>query len=214
MNIKFTRRNFFKMLCAYALNATLTGAVRSFVSVARAGAPEFPVDRQVIESWMDQWMKIDRMPMGVLHLGRFADPIYFLFESITWKPNPGQEDFKTVTVPAGFVTDFASIPRMFWSVLRPDGKYTYPAIVHDFLYWTQTRPKEVADKIFKFGMEDFGVGTVTSTAIYNAVYWFGSSAWNENAKLKEKGEKRILKRLPEDPSTTWAQWKRLSNVFE
>jgi hypothetical protein len=159
-------------------------------------------------------MKIDRESIGTLHVGRFADPIYFLLKPITWNPNPGQESFQAVTVPLGFVTDFASIPRMFWSALRPDGKYTYPAIVHDFLYWTQTRPKEEADKIFKFAMEDFGIGTVTSTTIYKAVDLFGSYAWNENTKLKAKGEKRILRRLPESPTTTWAEWKKRANVFE
>jgi hypothetical protein len=163
---------------------------------------------------MDQWMKIERESIGALHVGRFADPIYFLLKPITWKPNPGQEAFQAVTVPVGFVTDFASIPRMFWSALRPDGKYTYPAIVHDFLYWTQTRPKEEADTIFKFGMEDFDISTVTSTAIYHAVYRFGSNAWKENARLKAKGEKRILKRFPVDSTTTWAEWKKRSDVFE
>src|SRR5262245_55189884 len=139
MNIELTRRVLCKTSCAYALSATYIGAVSLFVSVAQADSPELPVDRQVIVSWMDQWMKIDRMPMGVLHLGRFADPIYFLIKPITWKPNPGQETFQAVTVPVGFVTDFASIPRIFWSALPPDGRYTYPAIVHDYLYWTQTR---------------------------------------------------------------------------
>jgi hypothetical protein len=173
---------------AYTLNATCLGAVRWFGSFARADTPEFPPDSQAIEAWMDKWMKRDRESIGALHVGRFADPIYFLLKPITWKPNPGQGAFQAVSVPVGFVTDFASIPRIFWSVLRPDGRYTYPAIVHDFLYWTQTRPKEVADKIFKFGMEDFGVGTVRSTAIYNTVYWFGSGAWNENTRLRAQGE--------------------------
>ena len=29
-----------------------------------------------------------------------------------------------------------------------------------------------------------------------------------NAETKTKGEKRILKRLPDDPLTTWAEWKK------
>jgi len=29
--------------------------------------------------------------------------------------------------PAGFVTDFASISRLFWTLLPRDGEYTYPA---------------------------------------------------------------------------------------
>ncbi len=38
-------------------------------------------------------------------------------------------------VPAGFVTDFASIPRIFWSLLSPtDLRYSKPAVVHDYGY--------------------------------------------------------------------------------
>lgn len=214
MNIELARRALCKTSCAYALNTLFTGAATSFLSAAQADAPEFPVDRQDIESWMDKWMKVNRMPGGVLRVARFADPTYYLINPINWKPNPGQEDFQAVTVPIGFVTDFASIPRIFWSVLRPDGRYAYAAILHDFLYWTQTRPKKEADKIFKFAMEDFGIGTVTSTAIYEAVNWFGSNAWDESTKLKAKGEKRILRRFPESPTTTWAEWKKLASVFE
>jgi hypothetical protein len=140
---------------------------------------------------MDKWMKTDKAAVGALDVGRFADRIYFLLKPITWKPNLGQESFQEVTVPIGFVTDFASIPRAFWSALPPDGRYTWPAIVHDYLYWTQMRSKEDADMIFKFGMEDLGVGTVVSNLIYNAVHSFGSYAWRKNAQLKAKGEKRF-----------------------
>lgn len=36
-------------------------------------------------------------------------------------------------VPPGYVTDFASIPRMFWSIFPPFGKYTKAAVLHDVL---------------------------------------------------------------------------------
>jgi hypothetical protein len=42
-----------------------------------------------------------------------------------------------ITVPAGFVTDFASTPRAIWAVLPPFGTYQLAAVVHDFLYWDQ-----------------------------------------------------------------------------
>jgi hypothetical protein len=163
---------------------------------------------------MEEWITKKKLPVGGLHVSRFADPVYFLTKSIKWRPNPGQEEFQSVTVPLGFVTDFASIPRVFWSLLRPDGEYTYPAIVHDFLYWTQTTPRDAADKILKFGMEDFAVDPVTTAAIYYPVYIFGRIAWNENARLKAKGEKRVLKRFPENPTTTWEEWKKEPDHFE
>lgn len=71
-----------------------------------------------MEEWMDSWIKAQRAPDGALRLGKFADPIYFLVEPIGWKPNPGQR-VPAVNVPKGFVTDLTSVPRPFFSLLRP-----------------------------------------------------------------------------------------------
>lgn len=38
-----------------------------------------------------------------------------------------------VTVPAGFDTDLASVPRPFWVLVPPYGKCTGPAVLHDYL---------------------------------------------------------------------------------
>jgi hypothetical protein len=165
------------------------------------------VDLEAVDAWMKTWMSQSKQATGVLHLSRFADPTYFLLKPITWKPNPGQESYPSVTVPVGFVTDFASIPRAFWSALRPDGLYTYPAIVHDYLYWEQSVSREAADTIFKLGMEDFRIASATTASVYNAVRTFGGSAWQSNAKLKAAGERRLLTKFPEDPTLTWKQWK-------
>jgi hypothetical protein len=175
-------------------------------------APQAPGRERSPEEWMNEWMTA-KVPVGTLHVSRFREPIYFLIKPITWRPNPGQEKYAAVTVPVGFVTEFASIPRPFWSLLRPDGDYTYPAIVHDYLYWTQTRSKEVADSIFRFGMQDFGVNPATVAAIYEAVHLGGGSAWSSNAQLKRRGEQRILKRSPDNPRTSWQEWKKRPDVF-
>ena len=111
------------------------------------------------DEWMLQWITESRKPtsgeqapVGALYVGRFADPVYFLRESIGWKPNPPQQTaYEPVQVPVGFVTDFASIPRLFWSLLRPDGLYAYAAIIHDYLYWEQFLPEYPAH-LFLFGM--------------------------------------------------------------
>jgi len=182
--------------------ATAIGSLASADALAQEQA-----DPAAVDAWMKSWMSQAKQASGVLHLSRFADPTYFLLRPITWKPNPGQESHPAVTVPVGFVTDFASIPRIFWSALRPDGQYTYPAIVHDYLYWEQSVSRETADAIFKFGMEDFRVGSATIASVYNAVRTFGGFAWQGNAKLKAAGEKRLLTKFPEDPTLTWQQWK-------
>jgi hypothetical protein len=42
---------------------------------------------------------------------------------------------RIVNVGAGFVTDFASIPRLFWNLVAPtDPGVTEAALVHDWLY--------------------------------------------------------------------------------
>ena len=42
---------------------------------------------------------------------------------IEWKPSSNQDQkLPTVKVPEGFVTDFASVPRVFWTALPPDGE--------------------------------------------------------------------------------------------
>ena len=49
----------------------------------------------------------------------------------------GQTDI-SITVPKGFVTDFASVPKELWSFgLSLHGKFSKAAIIHDYLYWTQ-----------------------------------------------------------------------------
>jgi hypothetical protein len=49
----------------------------------------------------------------------------------------GSEAWQDISVEAGFVTDFASIPRPFWVIYAKWGKYGRAAVVHDWLYWRQ-----------------------------------------------------------------------------
>ena len=198
------------LICATGLTIALA-AVRPTASYAQS--QNGPV-RDEISVWMNTWMSAAKGNSGTLRIGRFADPMYFLLKPITWKPNPDQQAYDPVTVPTGFVTDFASVPRVFWSLLPPDGLYTYPAIVHDYMYWTQTRPKKDADSILKFGMQDFGVSAATTSIIYEAVSRFGDTAWEQNKRLKEAGERRVLRTTPDDPLITWDAWKKNPGVFE
>lgn len=132
---------------------------------------------------------------------------YYLLDPLKWMPNQGQP-FHAVTVPAGFVTDLASIPRAFWSVLPKTGRYAYAAIVHDYLYWVQDVTRSEADEILKTVMMDSDVHALTIQTIYHAVRLFGQSAWHENRKLKETGEKRFLKEFPPNALVSWAEWRK------
>ena len=168
------------------------------------------------DQWMSKWMKSDaaRASDSPLHLGRFREPIYFLLDPISWTPNENQASrFQAVQVPKGFVSDLASIPRAFYSLLRPDGTYAYAAIIHDYLYWTQSVNRKTADEILKNSMEDFEVGPATIRTIFTAIRAAGEFAWNQNADLKRRGEHRVLTQFPPNARTEWLAWKKNKDVF-
>lgn len=153
--------------------------------------------------------------LQVATLTPFGDWDYYYVRggSLIWRPNPGQT-FGTVEVPEGFVCDLTSVPRAFWQVMRPEGRYAYAAVVHDYLYWMQDRSREEADRIFRFALEDSKVDATTITGLYSAVSLLGQSAWDQNRKLRDSGERRILKRFPSDFTTSWAEWKSEPDVFK
>ena len=204
-----SRRSF--LTIAGAFTASVGTEVLAQSSIAGATTDAEYADIAAADEWMKKWMQ-SREASGALRLGRFADRVYFLTQKISWKPNPGQQ-LHSVRVPVGFVTDFASIPRAFWSLLPPDGLYTYPAIVHDYLYWEQPVSRSEADLILRYAMEDFRVDAATIRAIYTGVRVGGGVAWSDNAALKASGERRILRLYPTDPTVRWSEWKLKPGVF-
>jgi hypothetical protein len=134
--------------------------------------------------------------MRVTTLKPFGDWDFYYVDggNLEWQPNPGQK-FKEVTVPSGFVTDLTSIPRVFWQALRPEGRYAYAAVVHDYLYWEQSRPREEADEILKFAMEDSKVNAKLVKTMYLAVRSFGQTAWDK-CKAQEVGRAPIFEAIP------------------
>lgn len=87
---------------------------------------------------------------------------------------------EVITVPVGFVTDFASIPRAFWSIIPPHGIYAKAAIIHDYLYTHGTKGRKYADDVFDEGMKVLGVSDFTRKAMYLAVRLFGSGRYEGN----------------------------------
>lgn len=98
------------------------------------------------------------------------------------------QDGHTITLPAGFVTDLASIPQPFTGIFIPSGAYTLAAVVHDYLCDTRgtgvwhdhpsgvtRRPytsAEAADVLLQ-AMEDLKVARFTRLCIWAAVRLFG-----------------------------------------
>jgi hypothetical protein len=92
---------------------------------------------------------------------------------------------RTITVPRGFETDFASIPRAAWEFLDPeDPIIAWPSVVHDYLYACQgklpdgfTYNRESADAVLREAMEFCGAPSMIRESVYQAVRAFGDSHW-------------------------------------
>ena len=115
----------------------------------------------------------------------------------------------SMTVPIGFVTDFASIPQALQSIIRQNGLYILPAVVHDYLYWKQTCTREQADQIFMLGMIENKVADVHRFPIHAAVRAAGSFAWDDNAKERAANLIRILPkdRMTITAATLWPDYR-------
>ena len=82
-----------------------------------------------------------------------------------------------VTVPAGFVTDFASVPRPLWWWINYWGKHGKAAVLHDHCYQTHCRTRREADDIFYEAMLVGGTRPWKARVMYLAVRLFGWLAW-------------------------------------
>ena len=53
-----------------------------------------------------------------------------------------------MTIPKGFESDMASVPRFLWAVIPPIGPYNKAALLHDYLYKTGKYTRDKTDKLF------------------------------------------------------------------
>jgi hypothetical protein len=85
------------------------------------------------------------------------------------------------TVPKGFTTDFASVPRIFVWLLPRYGRWTQAAVLHDFL-WHLAREgkfnKADADGIFNRALRELEVPFLRRWIMWAAVRWgAGPKSW-------------------------------------
>ena len=83
-----------------------------------------------------------------------------------------------IEVPADFLTDFASVPRLLWPIFQPIGRYAGAALVHDFLYARSVKGRPWADAVFLDLMKQDGVGWITRHILWASVRVFGRGFWS------------------------------------
>ncbi len=94
---------------------------------------------------------------------------------------------EVIGVPAGFITDFASVPRAFWAIFPPWGKYGKAAVLHDWLYSIEYKDsRKLCDDIFYEAMTVLDVSLWARLVIYRAVRAFGWTVWNRHNRAAVK----------------------------
>ena len=114
-----------------------------------------------------------------------------------------------ITVPAGFVTDYATIPEWLWSLYSPHDQYSRAAIVHDYLYWSQLCTRPQADNLFMIAMKESEVPQSTRQNVYAGVHLFGSVSWTDNQTQRNAKMPRIIPMDRHDfpPNWSWEMYR-------
>lgn len=92
-----------------------------------------------------------------------------------------------IIVPDGFITDFASVPRVFWPIISPIDIHANAAVIHDFMYQMYYAPKKDCEWIFNEAMTVLKVPDWKRVCIYNSVYYFGWKTWI-SYRLQDRGK--------------------------
>jgi hypothetical protein len=101
-----------------------------------------------------------------------------LLQAFGYDPGDGKGP---ITAPAGFETDFASVPWGLWNFEAPLGDGGKAAVVHDYLYATRgldgLYSRAEADGVFRKGLADLGVPAWKRALLWAAVRVGGAGGW-------------------------------------
>lgn len=118
--------------------------------------------------------------MNRLQLEDNGDETFTLLADVVWFD---LVTLSSIRVRRGEITDFASIPRIFWPIIPPYGRHGFAAVIHDYLYRVRgvlierTLPRTDCDRIFREIMERSDVVAWRRWTMWTAVRVFGWIAW-------------------------------------
>lgn len=119
-------------------------------------------------------------PLKIELTGSFrrGRPEYHLLEPLTYY----DDEAGSVTVPAGYVTDLASVPRFALWFLPSNGRYARAAVIHDWLYEKggDHSDRLLADTLFLRAMKTLKVKSWRCFLLYWSVRLLG---WRSFGRL-------------------------------
>jgi hypothetical protein len=91
-------------------------------------------------------MATTRLVYESLYYERKAPHRKRLFLPVNVELSTGQQ----VVIPKGFVTDLATVPRIFWGIISPSGRHDLACVVHDYLLDTGYNRKQADRELLHF----------------------------------------------------------------
>lgn len=115
---------------------------------------------------------------------QYKQPILMPLDDTNWELHEEysvKSEHMSFTIPKGFCTDLASVPKALWNLYPPFGLYTGAAVAHDYLYRTKQMrvTRKEADELFKEQMLLAGVDSQQAQLMYLAVRAFGWTAFKD-----------------------------------
>ena len=94
----------------------------------------------------------------------------------------------TLVAPSGFITDFASVPRIPVAFLLVGCMAHRAAVIHDWLYTSHEVDRATADKIFKEAALLDGAAEWRSLVFWAGVRIGGGNSWNSDSRRERQPE--------------------------
>lgn len=119
--------------------------------------------------------------LSCLHVQLVAEPIS-TWGRATWRLTApliyqSERYAQVIEVPAGYETDFASVPRLPLSWLLTGDTVHSAAVVHDYLYHLGMSRRSICDAIFREAMRATGVPAWRAWLMWMAVRLWGWMFW-------------------------------------
>lgn len=102
--------------------------------------------------------------------------LWILYKDLIYVTSGGEQYY----AKAGMTTDLASIPRFFWRIYPPVGRYDAAAVIHDAMYQAHF-PRKMADRVFLDALRACGVSRWRAKPMYRMVRWFGGSRYRKGS---------------------------------
>ncbi len=121
-----------------------------------------------------------------LRVELIAHNTWRLTQPLRYQCRPG----RTIVVPEGFITDFASVPRIPVAWLLTGDTGHRAAVVHDWLYQSHERSRKDADRLFYRILREDGEPVWRASLMYAAVRLFGGPAYHRHDVGTDKTNKK------------------------